>query len=323
MVVKETINWGIFSTGDIASKMADALKSVKGANLLAVASRDEKRAKEFAQKHGINYFYGTYDELLKNPEIDIVYIATPNSLHYENMLQCLNNGKSVLCEKPFTMDYNQAKEVVDLAREKNLFVMEAHKSFFLPGIKKIEELIKNDAIGKVKFLRADFCFLPPKAKEYRLLYPEFGGGALLDVGCYAISFANYFLGNPIEVISQTDMNDTEVDGFSAISIKHESGANSLLSCSINFSAPREGLIVGESGYIKIHEPFHQAPRLTVKSADKPIYEIDTSFSTNGLDFEAQCATDCLLKGKTECEIFPAEKTLQVMKVIDEVKSAVI
>lgn len=319
MVVKEKINWGIFSTGDIASKMADALKSVKSAKLLAVASRDKQKAKDFASKYEAEKFYGSYDELVKNPDIDIVYVATPNSFHFENMMLCLENRKNVLCEKPFALNYQQAKEIIELAKEKNLFVMEAHKSFFLPGIKKIEELIKNDTIGKINFLRADFCFLPPKTKEYRLLYPEMGGGALLDVGCYAISFALHFLGNPTEITSQTDINSTGVDGFSSISMKHEDGAHSILSCSINFSAPREGLIVGDKGYIKIHEPFHQAPKLTVKSGDKPAYEIDTSFKSNGLNFEAQCATDCLLDGKRQCDIFSPEKTLQVMKVIDEVR----
>lgn len=319
MFKRDKVNWGILSTGDIASKMAVALKVVTGANLVAVASRDEKKAKEFGEKFDVKKTYGSYQELVQDSDVDVVYVATPNSLHYENMLLCLNNGKSVLCEKPFALNYEQAKEVIDLAKEKGLFVMEAHKSFFLPGVKKIAELLEQNEIGEIKYLRADFSFLPPKNKEYRIVYPQMGGGALLDVGCYAISFALNFLGNPTEISSQTDFSNTGVDSFSAISLKHNNGAHSLLSCSINYSAPREGLIVGENGYIKIHEPFHQAPKLTVKSGDKPIYDIDTSFETNGLNFEAQCVTDCILAGKTECEKFSTEKTLEVMKVIDTVR----
>lgn len=322
-------NWGILSTGGIAKRMATALKVVEGAQLVAVASRTKESAQKFAQEFPQNSkfpkAYGSYEELAKDPDIDIIYVATPNNYHYENMLLCLNNGKNVICEKPFTLNYEQAKEVIDLAKSKNLFLMEAHKSYFLPGIKKIKELIKENAIGNVTLVKADFCIKPPYDKTHRMFNLALGGGALLDIGVYVISFAIDLLGKPIEISSETTLCETGADVFNAITLRHENNKTSpsktsILCCGFNAAAPRESLILGENGYIKIHEPFHQAPRITLKSGNNEPIEIDTSFVGTGLDQEAQAATNCLKAGKTECEEFSLDKTLEVLKVTDYIRN---
>lgn len=316
--VKKT-NWGILSTGGIAERMATALELVEDANLLAVASRSKEKAKEFAAKFGIPRAYGSYEELAEDADIDLVYIGTPNNCHYENILLCLNSGKSVMCEKPFTLNYEQAKEVATLAGEKNLFMMEAHKSYFLPGVKKVKELIKDGAIGKVVALKADFCIKPPYDKNHRMFNPALGGGALLDVGVYPISFAIDLLGAPLDIHSNTIVGETGVDIFNAITLRHKNNITSMITCGFNAAAPREALILGEDGYIKIHEPFHQAPKITLKSGNNAPIEIDTAFSGNGLNQEAQSATACLLENKIECEEFTLDKTLEVLKVTDYIR----
>lgn len=319
MTTKEKINWGILSTGGIAERMATALKSVDGAALIAVASRDIEKSKDFADKFDIPRAYGSYEEMADDSDVDIIYVATPNHLHYENILMCLTKGKNVICEKPFTLNSKQAKEVIKLARSKNLFLMEAHKSYFLPGIKKVKELIKDNVIGKIVTVKADFCIKPPYNKEHRMFNPKLGGGALLDVGVYPISFVIDLLGNPIEINSNTTLCETGVDVFSAITIKHENSITSNICCGFNAAMPRESIILGENGYIKIHEPFHQAPRITLKIGENVPVEIDTSFVGNGLVQEAQAATNCLKEDKSECEEFSLDKTIEVLKVTDYIR----
>ena len=316
---KEKINWGILSTGEIAARMSQVLIETEDANLLAVASRSGKKSQDFAQKWDIPRSYGSYEELVQDPDIDVVYIGTPNICHYENILMCLNNGKSVLCEKPFVINYKQSQEVMELAKEKNLFLMEAHKSYFMPGIKKIRELIENDSIGKVNSLSASFCTEAPFDVNNRFFNLNMGGGALLDVGVYTILFAIYVLGYPTEINAKTVICETGVDVFSEITLKHESGGSSILTCGINGAAPRVAIIKGENGYIKVQEPFHQAPRLILKSGNNDEVEIDTSFTCKDLLFEAQRVTESLKNAETECAEFPLAKTLEILKVVDFIR----
>lgn len=317
---KEQINWGILATGRIAGDMAQALKSVKGAKVIAVASRSLNSAQEFAKKHLIEKAFGTYEAMAKDPQIDIIYIATPHPYHFENIIRCLENGKNVLCEKPIVINQKQMIEVINLAKEKNLFVMEAHKSYFLPGIKKLKELVQSGVIGEIKEIKADFCINPEFDENNRYFNLELGGGALLDVGSYNILFATHLLGEPLEITSNTLIGKTGVDEFSTVVMKHKSGANSVLCYGINAPAPIEAIVMGENGYIKVGHPFHQAPKLTIKVSHKEPIEVDMSFVDNGLSIEAQYVTDCLLEGKKECAEFPLEKSLELVKIMDTIRS---
>lgn len=319
MIFKEKINWGILSTGEIAKRMATALSDVKNANLIAVSSRSLEKAEKFAQKFAIPRFYGNYEELVQDRDIDIIYIATPNHVHYENILLCLNNGKNVLCEKPFTLNCEHAKEVIELARSKNLFLMEAHKSYFLPGIKKVKELINDNVIGKITMLRVDFCIKPPYNEGHRMFNLALGGGALLDIGVYPISFAINLFGAPAEIYSNTTIGKTGVDIFDAITLKHNNNIISMINCGFNAEGPREALILGENGYIKIHDSFHQAQKITLKTDQNSPVEIDTSFEGNSLNQEAEQATACLMDGKKECEEFTLDMTMEILKVTDYIR----
>lgn len=319
MQEKKKINWGILATGRIAGDMAQALKCVKSAKVLGVASRSLEKAKEFAKKHSIEKTYGSYEEMAQDPDIDVIYIATPHPCHFENIVMCLKMGKNVLCEKPMVINQKQAQEVINLAREKNLFLMEAHKSYFLPGIKKLKELVDGGMIGEIKEVKADFCINPEFDKDNRYFNLELCGGALLDVGSYNILFATHLLGQPTEITSNTVIGKTGVDEFSTVVMKHKSGANSVLCYGINSPAPIEALVMGENGYIKVGHPFHQAPKLTVKVTHKEPVEIDITHE-NGLAVEAQCVVNALLAGKKECAEFGLEKSLELVKIMDTIRS---
>lgn len=316
---KAKINWGILSTGTIATKMAQAIMEIEDANLLAVASRNSKKSQEFAQKFDIPRSYDSYEKLIKDADIDIVYIGTPNTCHYENILSCLNNGKSVLCEKPMVLNEKQAKEVIELAEKKNLFLMEAHKSCFIPGIKKLKELIEEDSIGKITSVCADFCIDVQFNPKHRLYDLNLGGGALLDLGVYNILFAIHLLGFPVEINSNTVIGESGVDICDEITLKHSSGAYSKLNCAINKKMPNEAIVCGQNGYIKLSGPFHQTQVLFLKSGENPEIKIDKSFECNDLFFEAQRATECLKNGETECFEFPLRKTLEILKVTDYIR----
>lgn len=320
MTKQKKINWAILSTGSIAERMANALTFVDDANLVAVASRSIEKSQEFANKFGLERAYGSYEELALDSDVDIVYIGTPNVCHYENIILCLNHNKNVICEKPFTLNVDEAREVIELARTKGLFLMEAHKSFYLPGIKKIKELINSGAIGEVVMFEAKFCIKPNFDVKHRMFNLALGGGALLDIGVYPISLAIDLFGAPKEIMSNTTVCETGVDIFNAVILKHENNKTSLLSFGFNAAAPREALILGTEGYIKIHEPFHQAPMLTLKSGAADPVEIDTSFVGNGLNQEAQYANACIKQQKTQSEEFSLEKTLNVLTVTDYIRN---
>lgn len=319
MNAKEKINWGILSTGGIAHRMAKAILMLDNANLVAVASRYSEKAQEFAQEYKIPKYFGSYQDLVKDDEIDIVYIATPNTCHYENMMLCLEYGKNIVCEKPFTLDYSQAKEVIDLARKNKLFVMEAHKSFYLTGIKKIKELIAEGAIGEVISFKADFCIKPEYNPQHRMFNLALGGGALLDVGVYPISLAVDLFGAPVEIHSNTTLCDTGADVFNSILLKHKNNQSSLINCGFNAAAPREALILGTDGYMKIHEPFHQAPKFTIKKGKNNPVEFETPVIGNGLNQEAYQASVYVKEGKLQSEEFSLDKTLEVLKIIDNIR----
>lgn len=316
---KEKINWGILSTGTIATKMAQAIMEVKDANLFAVASRSLAKAQEFAQQFNIPRSYDNYEKLTQDADIDIVYIGTPNTCHYENIILCLNNGKSVLCEKPMVLNQKQAKEVIALAKEKNLFLMEAHKSCFIPGIKELKALVKKGVIGKIKKVEADFCIDVLYDPKHRLYDLNLGGGALLDLGVYNILFAIHLLEFPVEVNSNTIIGESGVDVSDEIIFKHLNGAFSKLNCAINKKLPNEATVYGENGYIRLSGPFHQTQFLYLKSGDKPEIVIDKSFACNDLSFEVKSATECLKNGETECFEFPLSKTLEILEIADYIR----
>lgn len=274
--MSKTIYWGILGTGYVAQQFAQGLRFLPDAQLLAVGSRTITSAQQFAQRFSIPRVYKSYEELVKDKDVDVVYIATPQSRHKEDCILCLEAGKAILCEKPFTINAQEAREVITLARQKQLFCMEAMWMRFLPLIQKVKSLINSGAIGEIRMLTADFGYPTEFNPENRYFNPTLGGGALLDRGIYNLSLAFQLLGSPSQVTSQPSIGETGVDEQSAIVLGYSQGQLAILSASLRTYLSNEAIIMGTQGKIRIHEPFcrpHQLsityfPELT-SSATKP------------------------------------------------------
>ena len=235
--MKKTIRWAILAPGMIAEKFAEGLKAVKDAELVAVASRSASRACEFAHKFNVERHYDSYEALANDPNIDIVYIASPHPFHLEQALLCLENGKSVLCEKPITINQNQLTRMIDSATRKDVFLMEAMVPRFLPSLLELKKWIDSGKIGKIRMIKADFSFslhgiVPeeemPMDRHYNL---ELGGGGLLDVGVYVLNFSSMMMGEmPIEITGMSQIGETGVDEQAGMLMKYENDALAVLTC---------------------------------------------------------------------------------------------
>lgn len=250
-----SINWGILGTGKIAQDFAQGLNYVEGAKLTAIASRQLKTAQTFATQFKLEKAYGSYQELVNDPTIDVVYVATPHHRHKEDCCLALNAGKAVLCEKPFALNAAEAQAIVDLAREKQLFCMEAMWMRFLPVMQEVKTLINQGKIGTVKYLKADFGYPVQNISPNRFFDPN-GGGALLDRGVYLISLAYYLLGEPESISSQAVIGETGVDEQSSISLRYANGSQAVLFSTLNTFAENQAILYGTKGKIVIGDPFY-------------------------------------------------------------------
>lgn len=313
------ISWGIIGTGHIANKFANAIGIVDEAELFGVASRDILKAQDFMEKHNCRKAYGCYEEMVCDEGIDAVYIATPHTLHKENMLLCINAGKAVLCEKPFTLNADDAKEVMEAAREKGVFVMEAMWTRCLPAIRKSLEWIKLGYIGEVRMFYANFGFVSNRDPLGRHRNPNLAGGALLDVGVYPITLASLVFGaEPKVIASSVFIGDTGVDEHSAMIFDYENGGIASISCGIDVDTDKDTLIVGTKGKIKI-EHFSRADEtiLFVNDEIKEIFRED--FIKNGFEYEIREASNAILNNRLESEQAPIEATINVLEVLDKLR----
>lgn len=316
------IKWGILSTGFIATKFADGLRYVDDGELYAVASRSQESADEFGDKFDVPKRYASYQQLADDPEVDVVYIGTPHPFHKENTLMCLEAGKSVLCEKPFAVNTSEAREMVNFAREKNLFLMEAMWTRYLPFFKKMEELIKEGAIGELKMLQAEFAQVATYDPSNRFFNLDLGGGALLDLGIYPLSLSSYFLGKPAEIQSQAIIGETGVDESLSMSLKFSDGKLSSLMSSLITDAPVEATLLGSKGYIRIHGLWFMSEKLTLGSKEGPVEEIDVPMKGNGYNYEAEEVNRCLKKGALESNRMPLDESLELMETMDQIREQI-
>jgi dihydrodiol dehydrogenase / D-xylose 1-dehydrogenase (NADP) len=246
------IKWGIMGTGTIANNFVLGLGFIENAKLYAVASRSIEKAEEFGKKYNASKAYGSYEEMARDKDIDVIYIATPNSQHKANIILCLNNDKAVLCEKPLTINAAEAEEVIKLAKVKKLFLMEGMWSRFFPVMDKVRELLQEGAIGEIRMVNADFGFRREGPREDRKYSLVRAGGALLDVGVYPISFASMIFGEmPNSIKGITHICDTGVDVQSSMLLGYGEDKMAVLSCSINTPTPKEARIIGNKGSILI------------------------------------------------------------------------
>lgn len=315
----DKVKWGIIGTGNISGKFANALSMLPEAELVAVASREMSTATRFAEKHKIPRPYPSYQELANDPDIDVVYIGTPHTFHLENSVLCMRNGKSVLCEKALTINAREAREMVQVAREENVFLMEAMIPRHVPLLKNVVQWVKDGRIGEVRMVRASRCARRDFAPEARQLNPELGGGSLLDVGVYVISFASQiFAKAPVESIGLGHIGELGSDEQGVAILKYDKGEIADLSFALRTEAVDEAYIFGTEGYMKIHELF-AVPRKVSLFIGKEEIEAHEGPTDNALNYEAEEVMRCLKLGLKESPYMPLDESIQIMEIMDDIR----
>lgn len=312
--------WGILATGKIADAFATAIGDLENAELVAVGSRDAAGAERFAARHGIAHCHGSYGALAADPDVDVVYIATPHSLHRDNTLLCLEAGRAVLCEKPLGISAAQVREVTDAARERDLFLMEAIWTRFLPASRRWREIVAADEIGEPRLVRASFCVRLPRRPGSRLFEPSLAGGALLDVGIYTVELATAVFGNPPERISTLAyLGPSGVDERSGTVLDFGGGRLAVLTSANRTAAPNDAVIAGDRGWVRIHDPFWHPQRLTIAVGDS-LQELDLPYAGNGYGGEAEEVGRCLAAGRLESTLMPLEDSLAIAETLDRIRA---
>jgi predicted dehydrogenase len=313
------IKWGILAPGHISRGFAAALKVTGDADLYAVASRSYEKAASFAQEFGFQKVYGSYSELADDPEVDVIYIATPHHLHFDNAMMCLKKGKPVLCEKPFTINSKQLEILVKTARDKKVFLMEAIWTRFLPGILKTMQLIEEGQIGQVKILNADFGFKADYNPESRLYDPFLGGGSLLDIGIYPVFLSLLLLGYPDKIEAVATKAPTGVDESMSISLSYKNGALASLHCTFAAHTNTDANIYGDKGKIHLKRQWLRANELVFNRNDEPLQELTFPSKAKGYEYEAEEVMRCLNMGLTESPVLGLDFSLQLMKLLDAIR----
>lgn len=319
--MKKQINWGIVGLGKIAGKFAEGLTSAEDAKLYAVASRDREKAVTFAKIHNAPVAYGSYEQLMKDEKVDVIYIATPHVFHHKLTLDCLNHGKAVLCEKPFSMNAAEADEMINLARSRKVFLMEALWTRFLPHFNFVLDSINSGELGKVKSINADFGFPGEFDKTKRLFNKSLGGGSLLDIGIYPVFLAYSILGKPVEIEARAKFTETGVDSECDITFKYASGVKADLFSTFSKKTSTTAAILLEKGKLILNSRFHEPTSVTIISEGKEETK-DFGVITNGYNFEAAHVTKMLQQEKIESDIWSLEKTKDLMKLLDQIREKI-
>ena len=310
------MKWGILSTGVIARNFAETAKKMDDVHIHAVASRTKESADVFADQYGIPVRCEGALALAQNPDVDIVYIGTPHNAHYEGMKLMIEHGKHVLCEKSFTTDAAQAREIFELAREKGVFVMEAFWTKLCPVYREVERVIAAGEIGELRAVTAQYGYTT--AREARKFDPQQAGGTLLDIGVYAIGFACMMLGYEFDAIqSNLIMNSVGTDAIDAITLRKGNAVAQLVTA-IGANMPLVGGVYGTKGHIDIPD-FKNPQKVTVCVDGKEPYEISRPFEVNGFEYEIREAMDCVRAGKICSDIMTPEQSVAVMAIMDEIR----
>lgn len=312
------INIAILGAGSIANMMGATVQKMDTVNAYAVASRDIGRAQSIARKFGFEKAYGSYEEMLSDPSVDLVYIATPHSLHAENARQCLEAGKHVLCEKSFTVTAREAKDITALAKEKNLLLTEAIWPRYMPMAKTLKEFVNSGKIGKIHSLTCNLGY--PISHIERIQDPNLAGGALLDVGIYTLSFASLIMGNDVKEITTTAvMNDRGVDLKSTTTLTYSDGRISSLFSSVLGPTDRMGILYGDTGYA-IVDNINNFESIKIYNADHELIEqVNRPAQITGYEYEVQAAADAINAGELECADMPHAETILIMELMDKIR----
>ncbi|GAA5022137.1 Gfo/Idh/MocA family oxidoreductase [Kitasatospora paranensis] len=322
-VTDRPIRWGILATGGIAASFTEDLLAVEGAEVLAVASRTDASAQAFAGRFGVPRAYGDWRALAADADVDVVYVATPHAQHHAATELLLDAGKAVLCEKPFTLNTGQTAELVALARKRGLFLMEAMWTYLDPTVRRITELVADGAIGEVRVVQADFGFPAAFDPAHRLWDPAAGGGALLDLGVYPVSFAHLLLGEPESVQAVASLTPQGVDANTAVVLGYASGATALLGCSLVAQSGQRASIQGAAGRIELDRDFfHPDGFVLHRDGREPEVFRAAPRVGHGYGPEAAEVVRCLRAGLTESPLVPLDGSLAVMRTLDAVRERI-
>jgi len=320
------VRWGIIGPGRIAEEFARALDVVEGSFLYAVASRNKTRAEKFATDHGALVYYDNYQALLEDPRVDAIYIATPHRFHYEQARASILAGKAVLCEKPLTVNADEARELISLARESGVFLMEAMRTRYLPIYREVQRWLDEGRIGTVSKMTSSFGFKFPRDPEDRLLNHELAGGVLLDLGVYNLSMSQWLFGEPVEDFSvQGLLGDTRVDEHDDITLVYPGARTSVFSNSMNTQLDNDLTIYGDDGRITVHPMFWNATRATLSVNDglscrDDVQTLDREFRATGMEYEIEEAVRCINNGLKESPVMPLRDTLDTTVLMDQLRS---
>lgn len=316
--MKKIINWGVVGTGNIAHKLASDMQFVEDGRLFAVASRSHERADIFAAEFEIPKAYGSYQELAADPDVDAVYIATPHQDHYPSTLLMLRNKKAVLCEKPLAVNKEQALEMIRVAKENKVLLLDALWSVFLPGMQKVREWISKGYIGELKLITSEFGFTTEVDLDGRLYNPELAGGALLDIGIYTILLPFWiYQDKPKKIQASAVMTETGVDEQTTLNMSFVENRSALAVSGIQTPLRNTSFIYGSKGYIELPE-WWKAQKVILRTGDKEDIFEDKRQSW-GYDFETREVNKLIKEGKTESSIVSYEKSIQLMEILDEVR----
>lgn len=312
------MKFAILAPGKIAHSMAKTVAQLEEVERYAVASRDYEKARVFAEKWGFKKAYGSYKEMLCDPEVELVYVASPHSHHYEHALLCLEHGKNVLVEKAFAVNTAQAQKLVQVAREKGLLLAEAIWTRYMPSRKMIDDLLEKEVIGKVTSLTANLGYVLPHVE--RMQSPALAGGALLDLGIYPINFALMTFHAPLKTVSAAAvMSPSGIDWVNSITLTFEDGKMAVLHSNMLAQTDRLGVIYGDKGYLEIQN-INNCEEIRVFSPDRTLeasYQVPEQIS--GYEYEVLSCIKALEEGKTQCEEMPHAEILRVMSIMDEIR----
>lgn len=317
----KVIRWGILGCGKIAHKFAQDLLTIPSARVEAVASRSTAKSSSFAELYKANTAYNSYEDLCLDPSIDVVYVATPHAFHFEHTMLCLQHSKGVLCEKPFALNAREVQQMIALAKEKNVFLMEAMWTLFLPHFQYVLNLIASKELGDITHLKADFGYPFDFDPNSRIYNRNLGGGSLLDIGIYPVMAALNMLGIPDEIEASAQMSSTDVDESCSMKFQYKNGVSAILFSSVVENTNTEALVTFEKGTVKIHSRFHQPSRVTITSG-KEVIEKEFEVPTNGYNFEAEHVSQLLLDGLTESPVMTFERSLQLIQTLDDIRSKI-
>jgi dihydrodiol dehydrogenase / D-xylose 1-dehydrogenase (NADP) len=316
------IRWGIMGTGYIARKFAEALSVIPDAELVAVGSRTRKSADAFAKEYSVPAGYGSYQALLEDSAVDVVYIATVNNCHRENCLEAIQARKPILCEKPFMVNSKEAEEVIAFAKERKVFLMEALWTRFIPAFKEARRMWEGGVLGEVQTAMSEFGFICERDIANPLYNPALAGGSFLDVGAYPVSLAHIVFGEPDSVAGLATIGPTGVDEQAGMIFGYRTGQLAAGYSSFKVDSPKEATVVGTKGFIRIHAPFYCPSAFTLYLNGQGPQTFEFPYEGNGWNYEAVEVMDCLRAGKLESDVVPHAESLALMRTMDRFRAQI-